>query len=106
MPIVTAKPSFRTAPAVDPRLNAALRQIVLIGLAAVLAIPAARGYSAWLGWMPLYLLAMPLTAWWALHRFRLPRSADTAPRRTRRRPHAQARRRAFRTGPQRLPQAA
>lgn len=106
MPILIAKPAARTAPAVDARLNAALRQIFLIGLAAVLAIPAARGYSVWLGWMPFYLLAMPLTAWWALHRFRLPHSADTGPRRIRRRPQAQARRRALRIGPQRLPRAA
>ena len=96
MPILTAKPASCTASAVDPRLDAALRQIALIGLIAVLAIPAARGYSAWLGWMPLYLLAMPLTAWWALHRFRLPQAAEAVTRRTGRRPHAQARRRALR----------
>ena len=93
MPILIAKPAACTAPAVDARLNAALRQIFLIGLAAVLAIPAARGYSVWLGWMPFYLLA-------------LPHSADTGPRRIRRRPQAQARRRALRIGPQRLPRAA
>ncbi|HJR73988.1 MAG TPA: hypothetical protein VJ806_10165 [Luteimonas sp.] len=106
MPISTAKPSPRPTPAVDPRLDAALRQIALIGLTAVLAIPAARGYSASLGWMPLYLLVMPLTAWWALHRFRLPHAAVAEPRRTRRRPHAQARRRTLRAGSQRFQQAA
>jgi len=106
MPILTANPSTRTAPAVDPRLDAALRQIALIGLIAVLAIPAARGSSAWLGWMPLWLLGMPLTAWWALHRFRLPRAAAAGQRRTRPRAHTQARRRARRASPHRLPQAA
>lgn len=107
MPILTAKPSTRTAPAVDPRLDAALRQIALIGLITVLAIPAARGSSAWLGWMPLWLLGMPLTAWWALHRFRLPQwAAASELRRARRRPHAQARRRALRAGTLRLPRAA
>ncbi len=106
MSISTAKLSPRSAPAVDPRLDAALRQIALIGLAAVLAIPAARGYSASLGWMPLYLLVMPLTAWWALHRFRLPRAAAAEPRRTRRLPRAQARRRALRAGSQRFQRVA
>jgi len=108
MPILTAKPPSRTAPAIDLRLDSALRQIALIGLVAVLAIPAARGTSAWLGWMPLYLLAMPLTAWWALHRFRLPRLRVSAAQRRgpRRRVPAQARRRALRTGPLRLPRAA
>lgn len=104
MPALIAR---TTPPAVDRRLDSALRQIALVGLVAVLAIPAARGYSAWLGWMPLYLLAMPLTAWWALHRFRLPRRGDSAPSRgPRRRATAQARRRAFRAGPVWLPRAA
>ena len=59
--------------AIDPRLDRGLRRLVLIGLTAVLLLPAARGYSGWLGWMPLWLLGMPLAGWWALHRFRLPR---------------------------------
>ncbi|TKR31135.1 hypothetical protein FCE95_10195 [Luteimonas gilva] len=101
-----AKPSPRSVPVVDPRLDAALRQIALIGLIAVLTIPAARGSSVWLGWMPLWLLAMPLTAWWALHRFRLPRAAAAGQRRTRPRAHTQARRRTRRAPPSRLPQVA
>ena len=56
----------------DPRLDMALRRIVLLGAALVLAVPAARGHSAWLGALPLWLLGMPLASWWALHRFRLP----------------------------------
>lgn len=89
----------------DPRLAALLRRAMWAGLVAVLVLPAARGYSPWLGWMPLWLLGMPLSALWALHGFRLPRRRTVAalPRR-RRRP--QARRRLPRTGAPRLARAA
>jgi hypothetical protein len=45
--------------------------------------------------MPLWLVAMPLASWWALHRFRLPRAtaATVHVRAPRRRRGAQARRR-------------
>lgn len=79
----------------DRRLDLAMRRIVLIGTALVLAVPAARGDSTWLGALPLWLLGMPLASWWALHRFRLPRwpqPAATSARR-RRSGSAQARRR-------------
>jgi hypothetical protein len=82
-------------PACDRRLDLAMRRIVLIGAALVLAVPAARGHSVWLGALPLWLLGMPLASWWALHRFRLPRwpqPAATSARR-RRSGNAQARRR-------------
>lgn len=105
MPVLLANPSNRTAPAVDPRLDRALKQALLIGMIAVLAIPAARDYNAWLGWMPLWLLGMPLSAWWALHRFRLPRRPVVVAR-TVRRPRAQARRRPQQTLLRRLPRAA
>lgn len=105
MPIFIANPSHRAAPAVDPRLDSALKQAVLIGIIAVLAIPAARGYNAWLGWMPLWLLGMPSVAWWALHRFRLPRRLAMAARPIRRRARVQARRR-MPSYPHRLPRAA
>ncbi|RDZ27379.1 hypothetical protein [Lysobacter silvisoli] len=95
----TAAPTARRADAdaVDPRIEQALRYAVAIGAALVLLLPAARAFSAQIGWLPLWLLAMPLTAWWALHRFRLPLRAQdpvaaAAPRR--RRAGAQARRRA------------
>jgi hypothetical protein len=81
----------------DVRLEGALRRIVLAGALLVLAIPAARGSSQWLGALPLWLLAMPLASWWALHRFRLPRLRAQAPAnatRRRRRGTVQARRRA------------
>ncbi len=56
----------------DPMIDIVLRRLLLAGLAAVLLVPALRGSSDWLGWMPLWLVGMPLAAWWALHRFRLP----------------------------------
>lgn len=90
--------SRRTAglEAPDPRLDRALRRLVLLGLALVLALPAARGSSAWLGALPLWLVAMPLASWWALHRFRLPgRGSRPGPGvHRRRRGGVQARRRA------------
>jgi len=82
----------------DPRLERALRQCVAVGALLVLALPAARGYSAWLGALPLWLLGMPLVSWWALHRFRLPRAPRETSRR-RRRNRVQASRRQ----PRRLP---
>ena len=79
----------------DPRLERALRQIVLTGVLLVLALPVARGHSLWFGALPLWLLGMPAASWWALHRFRLPalprpeRSMARHPRRS----SVQARRR-------------
>ena len=68
----------------DPRVLRCVRQVALAGLALVLVWPAMRGNSAWLGWLPLWLVGMPLSAWWALYRFRLParwRNRQAAPRR-------------------------
>ncbi|KWV11532.1 hypothetical protein [Xanthomonas translucens] len=64
--------SSRRAHAPHPALRRVVRQALLAGLALVLVWPAARGSSEWLGWRPLWLLGMPLSAWWALHRFPLP----------------------------------
>jgi hypothetical protein len=82
--------------AFDPRLDQILRRLIAWGVLAVLLLPAARGTSAWLGWMPLWLVAMPLASWWALHRFRLPgriRDEAKTPAPRRRRRGMQARRR-------------
>lgn len=62
----------------DPRLECALRRIVLTGALLVLALPVARGHSLWFGALPLWLLGMPLASWWALHRFRLPQLPQPA----------------------------
>ncbi|WP_343225420.1 hypothetical protein [Lysobacter enzymogenes] len=80
-------------------LDTALGYAVAVGALLVLMLPAARGHHAVLGWLPLWLVAMPALAWWALHRFRLPWSRDAAeaaaaaPARRRRRGAMQARRR-------------
>ncbi len=70
-------------------LDSLLRQLVILGTLAVLLVPAARGSSALFGWLPLWLVGMPLAAWWSLRRFPLPTLALRLPRRRR----AQARRR-------------
>ncbi len=84
-------PPRRSAEAVDPRLLRCVRHVALAGLALVVVWPAARGSSAWLGWLPLWLLAMPLTAWWALLRFPLPRWTWRHRPQARRRGHRQPR---------------
>lgn len=53
-------------------LDDALRLSIALGLTLVVLLPAARGFDTRLGWLPLWLVAMPAVAWWALHRFRLP----------------------------------
>ena len=65
------------------QLDSALRHAVILGTLAVLLIPAARGSSQWLGWLPLWLVGMPLTAWWSLRRVPLPQLAMRMPRRRR-----------------------
>lgn len=79
----------------DPRLAAALRQLLLAGIALVLVVPAARGSSHWLGALPLWLVAMPAASLWALHRFPLPRLRRAQPA-----PVALASARPRRRGPQ------
>lgn len=90
--------SSRRAHAPHPGLRRLVRQALLAGLALVLVWPAARGSSEWLGWRPLWLVGMPLSAWWALHRFPLPlqplrRILARLRLRLRLRPRVQARRR-------------
>lgn len=77
-------------------LDATLRQAVILGTLAVLLVPAARGSSEWLGWLPLWLVGMPLAAWWSLRGFPLPAVAVRLPRRRR----VQATRRSVRRLPQ------
>lgn len=44
------------------------RYATAVGALLVLLLPAARGSHELLGWLPLWLLAMPALAWWLLHR--------------------------------------
>ena len=83
-------------------LDSLLRPAVILGTLAVLLVPAARGHSQWLGWLPLWLMGMPLAAWWSLRGFPLPQVSVRLPRR---RP-LQARRVALRSRARRLPRAA
>ena len=64
-------------------LDRLLRQVVIVGTLAVLLIPAARGSTQLLGWLPLWLVGMPLSAWWSLRRFPIPRVVFQMPRRRR-----------------------
>ncbi|MDQ3289089.1 MAG: hypothetical protein M3Q42_12715 [Pseudomonadota bacterium] len=57
---------------VDPRLDVLLRHLVAVGAVVVLMLPGARGEHALMGWLPLWLLGMPMVAWWALHCFAMP----------------------------------
>ena len=84
-------------------LDALLRQAVTLGTLAVLLIPAARGSSEWFGWLPLWLVVMPLAAWWSLRGFPVPALAVRMPRR--RRPQASRRTRRARHDLQQARQA-
>ncbi len=44
-------------------LDQALLGAVALALVAMLSLPAARGVSDAFGWMPFWLLALPLSAW-------------------------------------------
>ena len=66
------------------QLDAVLRHAVILGTLAILFIPAARGGSEWFGWLPLWLVGMPVAAWWSLRGFPLPQMAMArVPRRRR-----------------------
>ena len=87
----------RSADAPAAWLEDALRLLVALGLTLVVLLPAARGFDPRLGWLPLWLVAMPAASWCALHRFGLPLwqrngGADAAARvLPRRRPQARRR---------------
>lgn len=44
-------------------IEQALLGAVALALVAMLSLPAARGVSEALGWLPFWLLALPLSAW-------------------------------------------
>ena len=99
-----ANQSSRAVPAPNsgvPPLAAWLLGALFLGAIAMLSLPAARADSAALGWMPMWLLGMPLASLAALAaarlHLRLPRRRmpDSSPAMRRRRPGTtQARRRA------------
>jgi hypothetical protein len=94
----------------DPRLVQGLFGLLFLGVVAMLSFPSARGASAWLGSMPLWLLGMPLAALAALHVRKLVQApapaAMPASRRRRAGANPQARRRGPATASTRMPRAA
>ena len=85
-------------PGPDPRIDEALKLLLAVGAVLVLLLPAARGSVSSIGWLPMWLLGMPLVALWALRGFPVPsgrRAAGPIQGRGRRvRAKPQARRRA------------
>ena len=84
-------PILKTASAthVDPRLARTLWQWLVLGALAVALVPAARGDSTLLGWLPFWLVVVPATALLTLHRHALvaawrARLVRATPRRRRR----------------------
>jgi len=82
----------------DPRLLQALSGALFLGMIAMLSLPAARADNVFVGWMPLWLVGMPLAALLAVFATRFVRTArpvETAAMSARRRTSAgmQARRR-------------
>ncbi|WP_222565573.1 hypothetical protein [Novilysobacter antarcticus] len=60
-----------------PRLHAALCHGLAVGVTLLIVLPAARGSHELIGWLPLWLLGMPLSALAVLHW--LDRRQDAAP---------------------------
>ena len=65
-----------------PRVGAVwrgvLREASVLGAVVVALVPAARGSHEWLGWWPMWLLAMPALACWVAHGAPLPRLLPAA----------------------------
>lgn len=77
-------------------LDEVLCTALIAGTLLVLLVPAARGSVA-IGWLPMWLVAMPALAWWATRGFPMPRrlaaqAALARMSRSARRPQPQARR--------------
>lgn len=80
-----------SVPAVDPRLARTLWQWLALGALALLAWPAARGQTPWLGWGPYWAVIAPLLALAVAYRHRLfDRGATQAPAATAHRRRARA----------------
>ena len=85
---MTTSPS---APTVDPRLARTLWQWLALGAIALVAWPAARGQTPWLGWGPYWAVVAPAIALAVAYRHRLfDRTIDDAARATTHRRRARA----------------
>lgn len=62
-------PVVRSVPAAQrvPRLHAALWHCLVAGVTLLVLLPAARGTHELIGWLPLWLLGMPLSGLLVLH---------------------------------------
>ncbi len=60
-------------------LEQTLLGAVALALVAMLSLPAARGLSDAFGWMPFWLLALPLSAWAVARALRQRRQGRRAP---------------------------
>lgn len=65
-PVETVE-SLRRHVALVSILEQCLLGATLLGLVALVSLPAMRGTSAWIGWTPFWLLALPAVAWCAAH---------------------------------------
>lgn len=77
------RPAHRPLPAhrLAPRLHAALCHGLAVGVTLLIVLPAARGSHELIGWLPLWLLGMPLSALAVLHWLGRRQDAAPAPRR-------------------------
>ena len=71
-------PTPDSAPTVDPRLARTLWQWLALGAVMLLAWPAARGQTAWLGWAPYWAVVAPAIALAVAYRHRWFAKADKA----------------------------
>ena len=84
------------------RTDRLLRRWLVAGIVVMALVPAARGHSQWIGWLPYWLLLAPALSLALLHRLRLaslqrrlmrrPQRAATRPRRQASRPRPTLRR--------------
>ena len=58
-----------------PATDRWLLQALVAGLSASVLLPFAQAHTATFGWLPLWLVGMPLAAWWSLRGFPLPQMA-------------------------------
>lgn len=74
MPIADHAAALRT-------VDHLLRALLALAVVALLSLPAARGHDALLGWMPGWLVGLPLASWCALRvvMARLPGAAARHP---------------------------
>ena len=63
-----ARPRRPVAAPPPALLQELLLGAVAVGTVLVLVLPGARDTSAAIGWLPLWLVGMPLAAWWTARR--------------------------------------